>query len=231
MLLHSKNDSRDASYQSKDGTALAGTFTVRRGGGKHPAAVMVTGTGTQDRDESLFGHKPFLVIADHLTRAGIAVLRVDDRGIGGSGGDTAATTLDDKTDDTLAGVAWLAAQPDVDPVRIGVIGHSEGGLIAPMVASRSSTPIAFIVLLAGPGLTGIEILLTQLEAQALAQGASPAQIAARLAGQRTLVEAAAAGADEAALRTAVIAHVDEMVALSTPAQRAAFTDAARTTMN
>ncbi len=223
-------DGREASFRSKDGTTLAGTLTVPRGAGKHPAVVMVTGTGAQDRDETLFGHKPFLVIADHLTRAGIAVLRVDDRGVGGSGGDTASTDLADKTDDALAGVAWLASQPDVDPERIGIIGHSEGGLIAPMDAVRQPGAVAFLVLLAGPGMTGTEILLSQLEAMARAQGARAEVIAARLVGQQKLVEAAVAGADEAALRTAVNAHVDELLALATPAERAELTDAARRNM-
>ncbi len=113
---------------------------------------MITGSGAQDRDETILGHKPFLVIADHLTRRGIAVLRVDDRGVGGSTENGPGETIDDHVGDVLAGVGFLKGRKDIDPAKIGLIGHSEGGMIAPLAANRSPD-VAFIVLMAGNGST------------------------------------------------------------------------------
>jgi len=144
------------------GVHLAGTLTTPRGRGQHAAVLLITGSGAQDRDETIAGHKPFLVIADYLTRRGIAVLRVDDRSVGGSTGDFAKATSDDFTGDVLAGVAYLKSRRDIDPERIGLIGHSEGGIIAPAAAARSKD-VAFIVLLAGPGVPGHELLARQIE--------------------------------------------------------------------
>ena len=225
-------DARDAAYQSQDGTALAGTLTVPRGAGPHPAVVLITGTGAQDRDESLMGHRPFFVLADHLTRRGIAVLRVDDRGVGGSGGDTAATDLEGKTDDALAGIAWLARQPEIDPARLGLIGHSEGGVIAPMAATRAGVtpPIAFVVLLAAPGVDGAEISLRQIELIMQVQGVAPDVVASRVASQRRLLDAQIATADPAVLRVAVAAHIDELAKMAPPAERAQLIGAARDAM-
>lgn len=153
----------EVEYQNEvGGITLAGTLTVPNGEGPFPAVLLITGSGAQDRDETIFEHKPFWVIADHLSRAGIAALRVDDRGVGGSsGGETAATSADLATD-VAAGVAFLRQRPKIDPKRIGLIGHSEGGLIAPMVAAEDAQ-IAFLVLLAGPGTTGRQILVDQTE--------------------------------------------------------------------
>jgi uncharacterized protein len=146
------------------GVKLAGTLTLPRVKEKVPAVILITGSGTQDRDETIAGHKPFLVIADYLTRHGIAVLRVDDRGIGGStAGDMNKATTLDFAGDIRAGIDFLKTQSEIDIKKIGLIGHSEGGMIAPMVASKSND-VAFIVLLAGPGLTGKEVTLTQTEA-------------------------------------------------------------------
>jgi len=131
--------------------------------------VLVSGSGPQDRDETVFEHKPFLVIADALTRRGIAVLRFDDRGVGGSSGSREEATSDDYTDDALAAVAFLKGRPDIDGARIGLVGHSEGGLIAPLAASRSRD-VAFIVMLGGPGLPGSKLLLHQTRALQLASG-------------------------------------------------------------
>lgn len=167
---------------SADGTKLAGTLTIpeaaKFGPGPHPAALLITGSGMQDRDESLLGHKPFLVLADHLTRAGIAVLRVDDRGGGKSttGKPLREVTTDDFVGDAIACVEFLASQPDIDAKRIGLIGHSEGGLIAPMVVAKSSS-VAYIVLLAGTGVNGREVLIEQIPAGARAAGASPETVA------------------------------------------------------
>ncbi len=166
-------DQRDVAYTNPaDNTTLAGTLTYPKSGAPFPAVILITGSGPQDRDETLFAHKPFLVIADHLTRTGFAVLRVDDRGVGGSTSPKkGAETTDDFATDVLAGVDFLKKQPDIDPKRIALVGHSEGGLIAPMVAAQSSD-VAAIVLLAGPGVSGLEILREQIPAGARASGAS-----------------------------------------------------------
>ena len=155
---------------------LAGTLTVPTGAGPFPAVLLITGSGQQDRDETLMGHKPFLVLADYLTRHGIAVLRVDDRGAGKSTGDFAAATTADFATDAEAGIAFLKTRKEVNPAQIGLIGHSEGGLIAPMIAARSKD-VAFIVLMAGPGVSGAEILKLQQNLIAKALGASDATLA------------------------------------------------------
>jgi hypothetical protein len=142
------------------GVTLAGTLTLPRGKGPHPAAILITGSGGQDRDETVFGHRPFRVLADHLTKRGIAVLRLDDRGVGGSTGKQADATSEDFATDVAAGVEWLAKCPDIARKRIGLIGHSEGGLIAPIVANQRSD-VAFMVLLAGPGLRGDSLMILQ----------------------------------------------------------------------
>jgi hypothetical protein len=153
------------------GIKLAATFTIPPGKGPFPAVLLICGSGAHDRDETVFGHKPFLVLADYLTRKGIAVLRADKRGVGKSGGSLATATSADFATDAEAGVAWLKTRPEVDPHNIGLIGHSEGGAIAPMVAARNRD-VAFIVLLAGPGVRGDEILPAQVMAGNEAAGMS-----------------------------------------------------------
>ena len=160
----------------EDGIELAGTLTLPEGEGKFPVVLLISGSGPQDRNEELMGHKPFLVLADYLTRRGIAVLRVDDRGVGESSGDFAAATTLDFTRDVLAGVEYLKTRPEIDAERIGLIGHSEGGLIAPLAASISSD-VAFIVLMAGPALNGEEIGFLQSDLLLRASGASEEVIA------------------------------------------------------
>lgn len=154
-------DEREASYENKlDKVKLAGTLTLPRGAGPFPAVLLITGSGAQDRDEALLGHKPFLVLADYLTRRGIAVLRVDDRGIGGTSKGGPNDTDENYAEDALAGIEFLKQQKEVNAKQIGLIGHSEGGIIAPMVAARSAD-VAFIVLMAGPGVQGKKLLLMQ----------------------------------------------------------------------
>jgi len=140
---------------------LAGTLTLPKGEGPFPAVVLVSGSGPQDRDETLFEHKPFLVLADHLTRAGVAVLRYDDRGIGKSGGKFAGATTADFATDAHAAVNFLRTRKEIDPKKIGICGHSEGGMIGPMVAAEHPEEVAFLVLLAGPGIHCGEILKQQ----------------------------------------------------------------------
>ncbi len=143
-----------------DNITLAGTLTIPQGSGKFPVAILITGSGPQNRDEEIFGHKPFLVIADHLTKLGIAVLRFDDRGVNESTGNfTEATTADFATDVESA-IGYLKTRPDIDKKQIGLVGHSEGGIIAPMVAVNTKD-VAFMVLLAGTGVSGYETSLIQ----------------------------------------------------------------------
>ena len=144
----------------KDNVKLAGTLTLPKSGGPFPAVLLITGSGPQNRDSEIKGHKTFLVIADYLTRRGIAVLRVDDRGVGGSTGKIDTSTTADFAGDVLTGIDFLKAHKEIDAKRIGLIGHSEGGIIAPMVAAQSKD-VAFIVMLAGTGLPGGDILMLQ----------------------------------------------------------------------
>jgi alpha-beta hydrolase superfamily lysophospholipase len=148
-----------------DTFSLAGTLTVpNHGRPPFPAAVMITGSGLQDRDESLWplvrDYRPFRQIAERLAEAGIAVLRVDDRGFGGSGGDASAATTEDFAGDVAAEVGWLRERPEIDARRIALIGHSEGGIIAPMVAARDPS-IAAIVPMAGTAKPGVRVLVDQ----------------------------------------------------------------------
>lgn len=164
-------------YENKEAAVkLAGTLTIPGQEGPFPAVLLISGSGPQDRDETLLGHRPFLVLADYLTRRGIAVLRVDDRGVGKSTGDFAQATSEDFASDVLAGVEYLKSRKEIDPKKIGLIGHSEGGIIAPMVAVQSSD-VAFIILMAGTGLTGEEVLYLQTALIARAEGASDEAIA------------------------------------------------------
>lgn len=145
-----------------DGDTLAGTLTLPTTPGPHPAVALISGSGPQDRDESLMDHKPFLIWADALTRRGIAVLRYDDRGVGASTGDFSAATTTDFSRDAEAALDYLRTRPkDIDPRRIGFIGHSEGGLIAPLVAVRRPDDVGFIVLLSAPGVRGDSLLMMQ----------------------------------------------------------------------
>jgi len=156
---------------TKDGNTLAGTLTLPNKTEKTPVVVLISGSGAQNRDEELMGHKPFLVIADYLTSNGIGVLRFDDRGTGSSTGDYNSATTADLANDAEAAVAYLMTRNQVDKKNIGLIGHSEGGIIAPMVAAKNKN-VAFIILLAGPGLRGDKILGLQTVAVAKANGAS-----------------------------------------------------------
>lgn len=166
-------DEEEVVYENKtDKVKLAGTLTVPRSAKPAPAVILITGSGAQDRNETVFGHRPFLVLADYLTRRGIAVLRVDDRGIGGSSAGAPTATTENFAGDVLAGVEFLKTRKEINPKQIGLIGHSEGGMIAPIVAARSKD-VAFIVLMAGLGQTGENVLYSQTELLQKAEGASP----------------------------------------------------------
>jgi pimeloyl-ACP methyl ester carboxylesterase len=154
---------KEVKYQNKRANIiLGGTLTYPSKEPPYPATILISGSGAEDRDETIFGHKPFLVLADYLTRRGISVLRVDDRGVGASTGIYMEATNADFASDVKAGIDFLKKQKEINPKKIGLIGHSEGGVIAPIVASNNSD-VAFIVLMAGPGLTLEEILYMQGE--------------------------------------------------------------------
>ena len=198
----------EVGYENKvDNTHLAGTLTIPQGNGPHPAVILITGSGTQDRDSTIFGHKSFLVFADYLTRRGIACLRVDDRGIGGSTGATRDVTSADFAGDVLAGIEFLKKRPEIDPQRIGLIGHSEGGIIAPMVAVKSKD-VKCIVMLAGSALPGSEILNMQLEASLRGSGWSEQNIARHSAIHKALIEKIVSGAADEEVMKAVKALVE-----------------------
>jgi pimeloyl-ACP methyl ester carboxylesterase len=201
----------EVAYENKKGgVKLAGTLTEPRSGGPFPAVLLITGSGPQDRDETIFGHKPFLVLADYLTRRGIAVLRVDDRGVGGSTGKTSESTSADFAGDVLAGVEFLKGRKEINASQIGLIGHSEGGIIAPLVASRAKD-IAFIVLLAGTGLPGEEILYLQGAAILKVAGADPEMLAKQKAVQARIFAIVREEKDTAAAEKKIRTALDEFV--------------------
>ena len=186
---------------------LAGTLTLPPGEGPYPAVVLVSGSGPQGRDELIGYHRPFLVLADHLTRRGIAVLRYDDRGVGQSTGAFSLATTADLADDAQAAVAYLRTRPDLQPGVIGMIGHSEGGMIAPMVASRSPE-VSFIVLLAGPGTPITELIIAQIGLFALDGGATEAQAQALRAIYRVIHHAVVTAGERSAIYNEVYAYYD-----------------------
>lgn len=155
-------EEREVTFSSQ-GATLAGTLTLPKGKKGLTAVVLVTGSGTQNRDEELMGHKPFAVIADYLTRQGIAVLRYDDRGAGASSAGSIDNTTLDFADDALAAVRYLRSVPEINKKKIGIAGHSEGGEIAVMLAAEHSREVAFIVSIAGPVVKGSDLLLRQGE--------------------------------------------------------------------
>jgi hypothetical protein len=148
----------DSSFSAD--VTLAGTLTSPKGEGPFATVILISGSGPQDRNEMIFEHKPFLVLADFLTKKGFAVIRFDDRGIGESKGDFAGSTSADFADDVEVVMGWAKTQSKVDPSRIVLAGHSEGGLIAPIVASRRKD-VAGVIMLAGPGVPGSQIVLNQ----------------------------------------------------------------------
>ena len=202
---------------------LAGTLTLPESGAPHPAVVMITGSGPQNRDEELFGFKPFHLIADHLTRNGIAVLRFDDRGVGGSTGSVSEATTEDFARDVLAAVDFLKNRSDIDPERIGLIGHSEGGIVAPL-ASSMSDDVAFMVLMAGTSVSGAEILIEQGALIMRASGATEADMEKQIAFQKRTFEAIRSGDGWDELAADLETRLRESIAEMPDSQRNAITD-------
>jgi pimeloyl-ACP methyl ester carboxylesterase/CRISPR/Cas system CMR-associated protein Cmr5 small subunit len=166
---------------------LAGTLTMPKEEGPFSVVILISGSGPQNRDEEFSTHKPFLVLSDYLTKKGIAVLRYDDRGFAASTGNLATATSEDLANDVRAAIAYLKTRKEIDQKHIGIIGHSEGGLIAPMVAA-TNTDLAFIVLLAGPGVPGDQILLKQSELIGKSSGLSEKDIQKELTMGRNIFE-------------------------------------------
>jgi fermentation-respiration switch protein FrsA (DUF1100 family) len=159
----------------KDNINLAGTLSMPKQEGSFPAVILISGSGPQNRDEELLGHKPFLVLSDYLTKIGYAVLRYDDRGTAQSEGSFKNATTFDFANDALAAVDYLKKRKEINKKQIGLMGHSEGGLIAPIVAAKTND-VSFIVLLAGPGIQGSRILLLQQELIGRASGISEEEL-------------------------------------------------------
>lgn len=192
---------RELTVDGAPGVRLAGTLSVPPGPGPHRAVVLVTGSGPQDRDEALAGHRPFLVLADALARGGTVVFRYDDRGIGRSTGTFATATTEDFAADARGALRAVAALPEVDPKRVGILGHSEGGLIAALVGAKADPPVAFVVLFAGPGVSGRQVIASQVEAANLASGIAPGVAAGNRKVQEQILDAVLRGAGAAELRT------------------------------
>ncbi len=183
-----------------DGLVISGTLTVPEGNGPFPGVVLLSGSGLQDRDETVFGFKVFGVLADSLTRNGIAVLRCDDRGIGGSTGDPEGMTDLTMAQDALAMLDYMKTREEVAPGGVGFLGHSEGSSIAFLAASmRPVGDVAFVVCMAGPSVRGYDILLSQIEMISRQQGLSEERITEALDAQRRVMDVVVEGGDVSGL--------------------------------
>jgi uncharacterized protein len=206
-----------------DDVLLAGTLTLPPGDGPFPALILLSGSGQQDRDEALPivpGYRPFREIADTLTRQGIAVLRYDDRGVGGSSGDPTMATSADFADDAEAAFNFLQGRADIDGQQIGLLGHSEGGILAAMLAARNPD-VAFVISMAGTAVDGYETIVKQVERLSLAAGASPAEAAAAVEQQRAALDLVVAQ-DWDGLEAMVSSIVQEQIAAMPAEQLAAL---------
>ena len=188
---------------------LAGTLTLPDSKKKFPAVILITGSGPQNRDEEFMTHKPFLVLADHLTKNGIAVLRYDDRGFGQSTGNHGSATSADFANDVKAAITYLNTRKEIDKRRIGLVGHSEGGLIAPIVAT--DTEVAFIVLLAAPGVPGSQILLKQVESVSRFQGLDEEDVQRALKIQRSVYEIFSQYGEDESFETRVKEYLNDVI--------------------
>lgn len=209
-----------------DDVTLAGTLTMPSGAGPHPAVVLISGSGPQDRDEFGWEHRPFLVLADHLTRHGIAVLRYDDRGTAQSTGKYAGATVEVFARDASAAVTFLRAHARIDARRVGLIGHSEGGLVAPIVANQRGD-IASLVLMGATGVDGKVVLLSQAEAITRASNADESEVRLAMAINRAVTENAAQAAPGEDLYDTVMRAVDQVIATIPASQREAVGQATR----
>ncbi|MBN2379871.1 alpha/beta fold hydrolase [candidate division WOR-3 bacterium] len=215
----------EVSIKVSDELTLGGTLSTPEGTGPFPAVILITGSGPQDRDENIFGFKIFKMIADHLTRNGIAVLRSDDRGVGESvfTGDARKVTTADFTKDAEAQFRFLEGRSGIDKRKIGILGHSEGAIVAVMAAAQNPN-VAFIITMAGEAVPGDELLPEQLELTMKAEGKSAEEIAEQLEMQKKTLQAARSqeGFDE--VEAAVKAIIEDEVDKLPRAQRKALGD-------
>ncbi len=216
-------DTEEVHVEAAPEVTLAGTLSLPRTEGPHPAVILITGSGPENRDEEVFGFKPFKLLADYLTPLGVAVLRCDDRGVGGSTGADADVTTVDLADDVAAEMDFLAKRTDIDPGRIGLLGHSEGSIIAGMVAARTGRP-AFVILMGGPAFDGAEIVKSQLVALSRAEGATDEEIAKSLDMEERIFTALRTGGDLEGLKGEVAELMRESIAGLSEEERAAISD-------
>lgn len=210
--------SEDIAFENqKANISLAGTLTLPKKEGVFPVVILISGSGPQNRDEELLGHKPFLVISDYLTKNGIAVLRYDDRGVGLSKGEFKTATTADFATDVESAIAYLKTRKEINQKQIGLIGHSEGGLIAPMVASKSKD-VSFIVLLAGTGIQGDKLLLLQQELIARVNGTSDTDIKKSIQNNSKLFEMVVNSNDNQKLITDLTNQINEILKNETSAE-------------
>jgi fermentation-respiration switch protein FrsA (DUF1100 family) len=193
----------------KDTISLAGTLTLpKKDGINYPVVILISGSGPQNRDSELFGHKPFLVISDYFTKNGIAVLRFDDRGVALSTGDFKTATTLDFASDVESAIAYLKTRKEIDKTKIGLVGHSEGGIIAPIVASKTKD-VKFIVLLAGTGISGNQLLLLQQELIAKVSGVPELEIKKSRRINSALFELIIKSNDNQSLKTDITKYLKE----------------------
>jgi pimeloyl-ACP methyl ester carboxylesterase len=203
---------RNVEFENASGqNRIAGTLSMPKGSGPFPGIVLVSGTGHNTRDEDVWGHKVFVVLTDALCRRGFAVFRYDKRGVGGSTGNFDTATTADFATDAGAAVDWLRSHPNIDSQRVGILGHSEGGIIAPMVAA-SDKSIAFVVMIAGPALRGDKLFVLQSAMTARAYDAPEDYIARRKVFDQELYEAIIAAPSEASAQKIAETLVAQAVA-------------------
>lgn len=195
---------------TKANNTLSGTLTLPKNGANFPVVILISGSGPQNRDEELLGHKPFLVISDYLTKNGIGVLRYDDRGVGQSTGNFETATSADFATDVESAITYLKTRKEINTNKIGLIGHSEGGLIAPMVAAKSKD-VSFIVLLAGPGISGYDIILLQTELINKANGADESKLQKELAFLKGSLDMVVKGSDLEKIKTKLIDSIQNQI--------------------
>lgn len=205
---------QDVVFQTPDPhVAPMGTLSYPKSGGPFPSVVLLAGTGPHDRDAGMSLHKTLPVLADHLTRNGFAVLRYDKRGVGLTGGKRHPdSTTDDYAADALAAVRFLQKQPNIDSRRIGIVGHSEGGIIAAMVAAEAPNDVAFIVMLAGTGLPGVEVKSLQDAAMRRADGMPESLIKLNQSQERELLAISASTLDHGQALAAMAAATEALPA-------------------
>lgn len=186
-----------------DDIRLSGTLTLPEKGGRHPAIVMITGSGPLNRDEEYLGFKPFKLIAEHFTQQGISTLRYDSRGVGGSKGNVFLSTFPDFANDVKAAINYLKNRSEINPSQIGLCGHSEGAFIAPLCASNKDN-VAFIILISGGGHTGEKLFLAQSELIMRAEGESEGKINDVLKSRKEMLSLILEGTKETEIESIII---------------------------